>query len=93
MLVTIRENIQALSSMELEPPSEKDIETINDVAELEKMVSHINRKHEHKTGSGTEKASLLFQSFVSGLWFQNSRIGFKLDEPGHTGSEPEINQK
>ena len=39
MLVTIRENIQALSSMELEPPSEKDIETINDVAELEKMVS------------------------------------------------------
>ena len=40
MLVTIRENVQALSSMELEPPSEKDIETINDVAELEKMVSH-----------------------------------------------------
>ena len=45
MLVTIRENIQALSSMELEPPSEKDIETINDVAELEKMVSHTNRKY------------------------------------------------
>ena len=39
MLGTIRENFQALSSMELEPPSEKDIETINDVAELEKMVS------------------------------------------------------
>ena len=93
MLVTIRENIQALSSMELEPPSEKDIETINDVAELEKMVSHINRKYEHKTGSRTQKASLLFQSFLSGFWVQNSRIRFQLDEPGHTGSEPEINQK
>lgn len=44
MLVTIRENVQALSSMELEPPSEKDIETINDVAELEKMVSYFTRK-------------------------------------------------
>ena len=53
MLVTIRENIQALSSMELEPPSEKDIETINDVAELEKMVSHINRKWSAETGSET----------------------------------------
>ena len=47
MLGTIRENFQALSSMELEPPSEKDIETINDVAELEKMVSsHTNFKSE-----------------------------------------------
>jgi len=72
MLVTIRENIQALSSMELEPPSEKDIETINDVAELEKMVSHINRKYDHKTGSRTQKVSLLFDSFLFGFWFQNS---------------------
>ena len=39
--------------MELEPPSEKDIETINDVAELEKMVSHINRKSSRETGSET----------------------------------------
>ena len=53
MLVTIRENIQALSSMELEPPSEKDIETINDVAELEKMVSQINRKYGYEAGSRT----------------------------------------
>jgi len=53
MLVTIRENIQALSSMELEPPSEKDIETINDVAELEKMVSQINRKYGFEAGSRT----------------------------------------
>ena len=40
--------------MELEPPSEKDIETINDVAELEKMVSHFNRKQDRKTGSETK---------------------------------------
>ena len=67
MLVTIRENIQALSSMELEPPSEKDIETINDVAELEKMVSRINRKYEYETGSRTQKPSLLFHSFLFGF--------------------------
>ena len=45
MLYSITEekrNIKALSSMELEPPNEKDIETINDVGELEKMVSQFN---------------------------------------------------
>merc|ERR1719394_17857 len=40
--VGAQEANRALSSMELEPPSEKDIETINDVAELEKMLEYEN---------------------------------------------------
>ena len=65
MLVTIRENIQALSSMELEPPSEKDIETINDVAELEKMVSHTNRKYRYETGSRSSTVILILTRTLS----------------------------
>lgn len=40
--VGAQEANRALSSMELEPPNEKDIETINDVGELEKMLEYEN---------------------------------------------------